>query len=93
MEVKANQTIELEPIVYEGDLIIAGAKNSISGTTLDNNRYTVIAGNLEIRGANNTVSNLTVLGDVTLRGNKNELHNVDYQGEVFLEGGPQNNIF
>ena len=57
------------------------------------NAKTVIAGNLEVRGANNHISNLTVLGDVILGGNKNELANVDYQGELTQTGGPENNIF
>ena len=93
MEVKANQSVALEPIVFVGDLIVAGAKNTIIGSTLDADRYTVIAGNLEIRGTNNTVSNLTVLGDVILRGNKNTLTNVDYQSEVIQAGGSENNVF
>ena len=92
-QVQANQTVELEPIVYNGDLIVAGSKNTVSGQILDADRYTVIAGNLEVRGANNHISNITVLGDVILRGNKNELANVDYQGNLTQTGGPQNNVF
>ncbi|MDA7667534.1 hypothetical protein N8611_00870 [bacterium] len=92
-QVQANQNVELEPIVYNGDLIVAGSKNTVTGQILDADRYTVIAGNLEVRGANNHISNLTVLGDVILRGNKNELANVDYQGELTQTGGPENNIF
>ena len=92
-QVQANQNVELEPIVYNGDLIVAGSKNTVTGQILDADRYTVIAGNLEVRGANNHISNITVLGDVTLRGNNNELANVDYQGELIQTGGPQNNIF
>ena len=92
-QVQSNQSVELEPIVYNGDLIVAGSKNTVTGQLLDADRYTVIAGNLEVRGANNHISNLTVLGDVILRGNKNELTDVDYQGELTQTGGPQNNLF
>jgi hypothetical protein len=41
-EVKANQNVELEPIVYNGDLIVAGSKNTVTGQILDADRYTVI---------------------------------------------------
>jgi len=89
-QMNQGESAVLEPIVYEGDLVIAGSKNQVSGQTVDAEKYTVIAGNLDIRGNSNLVSDLTVLGDVILRGNGNELSNVDYQGEVIIKGKGDN---
>lgn len=89
-EVGHGETVALEPIVYNGDLIIAGSGNEVSGTTLSENHFTVIAGNLDIRGSNNVASNMTVLGKVVLRGNGNRLESVDYQGGVEEKGNGNN---
>jgi len=84
------ESITLAPIVHEGDLVVKGNSNAVSGETINADKYTVIAGNLDIRGNKNLISNLTVLGDVILRGNANELSNVDYQGEVIQKGNANN---
>jgi hypothetical protein len=84
------ESVTLAPIVYEGDLVVKGNSNHVSGETINADKYTVIAGNLDIRGNKNIISNLTVLGDVILRGNTNELSNVDYQGQVIQKGNANN---
>ena len=72
--------------------MIAGQGNQITGQSLSADQYTVVAGNVDVRGNGNTLGNLTVLGDITFRGNNNTLENVDYQGEV-VEKGNGNNTF
>ncbi len=91
-QVGQGESVQLEPIVYEGDLVIAGQGNQITGQSLSADQYTVVAGNVDVRGNGNTLGNLTVLGDITFRGNNNTLENVDYQGEV-VEKGNGNNTF
>tara|TARA_B100001939_G_C16709210_1_gene516262 strand:- start:154 stop:702 length:549 start_codon:yes stop_codon:yes gene_type:complete len=91
-QVGQGESVQLEPIVYEGDLVIAGQGNQITGQSLSADQYTVVAGNVDVRGNGNTLGSLTVLGDITFRGNNNTLENVDYQGEV-VEKGNGNNTF
>jgi len=91
-QVGQGESVQLQPIVYEGDLVIAGQGNQVTGQSLSADQYTVVAGNVEIRGNGNTLGNLTVLGNITFRGNNNTLENVDYQGDV-IETGKGPNIF
>jgi hypothetical protein len=72
--------------------VIAGQGNQVTGQSLSADQYTVVAGNVDIRGNGNTLGNLTVLGNITFRGNNNTLENVDYQGDV-IETGKGPNIF
>ena len=74
---------ELLPIVYEGDLLVRGSRNDVTGSE---DGTTVITGNLVITGNNNEVRNLTVLGRVIIRGNRNTLNNVEHEGDVENSG-------
>ena len=71
-------------------MVVRGGNNTVTGQIVDEKIYTIIAGNLDIRGSGNKVSNLTVLGKVILRGNNNVLESVDYQGGVETTGNPNN---
>jgi hypothetical protein len=67
-------TSELLPIVYEGDLIVRGNNNEVSGA---DEGETIITGDLIILGNNNRVSDLTVLGRVIIRGKRNSTENIE----------------
>ena len=82
-ETGSSGNTELLPIVYEGDLVVRGNNNEVSGA---DDGGTVITGNLIVLGSKNTVSDLSVLGDVILRGNRNTLENVEYEGDVQEKG-------
>ena len=88
----SQEDVALLPVVYNGDLVVRGNANKVTGTTVDASVFTVVAGNVDIRGNGNTVSNLTVLGKVILKGNNNILESVDYPGGVETSGN-QNNEF
>lgn len=74
---------ELLPIVYEGDLVVRGNNNDVSGAE---DGGTIITGNLIISGNRNSVENLTVLGQVIIRGNRNSIEDVEHEGEVVHSG-------
>ena len=82
-EVGDDEEVELLPIVYDGDLVIKGDNNEISGSAPGE---TVIAGNLIIKGSDNVISDLTVLGDVIFQGDDNSLDDVDHEGDVSDSG-------
>jgi len=83
--VGAGQLVTLEPIVYEGNLVVTGAMNEINGVVLDEKRFTVIAGNLEIRGNSNIVRDISVLGEVIIRGKNNVFESVDFENDQVEE--------
>ena len=89
-ELGSGEQTTLLPVVYNGDLVVRGGNNTVTGQIVDEKIYTIIAGNLDIRGNGNKVSSLTVLGKVILRGNNNVLESVDYQGGVDTSGNPNN---
>jgi hypothetical protein len=89
-ELGSGEETTLLPVVYNGDLVVRGGNNTVTGQIVDEKIYTIIAGNLDIRGSGNKVSNLTVLGKVILRGNNNVLESVDYQGGVETTGNGNN---
>lgn len=74
---------ELLPIVYEGNLVVRGNNNEVSGTE---DGGTIITGDLVITGNRNSVRNLTVLGRVIVRGHRNAIENVEHEGEVINSG-------
>lgn len=76
------ETIELSPLLYEGDLVVNGNANTISGKVEEGTLGTVIAGDLVLRGNGNKVSNLRVLGKLVLQGRDNQLENIEYETEV-----------
>jgi hypothetical protein len=84
-QVGSGETVELLPLLYEGDLSVNGHANVISGKVVNGQLGTVIAGDLILKGNGNQVSNLKVLGQVVFKGHDNELDNVEYEEETETE--------
>jgi hypothetical protein len=86
LQLESNQTENLDPWVYEGDLEIKGNGNVVKGSIDEKGFGTVVAGDLIIRGNTNEISGLTVMGNIIIRGNGNVLNEVDYEGDIVETG-------
>jgi len=81
-----HETIELAKGKYEGDLVVTGNHNTVTGAGYGK---TIIKGKLLMNGNHNTVSSLTVESGGTVEGNHNDATKVEFHGDV-TTGGNKN---
>jgi hypothetical protein len=82
-----HETVELAEGKYEGDLVVGGNHNTVTGAGYGK---TVIKGKLLMSGNHNTVSGVTIDGGGTIEGNHNDATKAQFHGDV-TTAGPKNN--
>lgn len=84
LRVGNNQTLRLEPALYEGTLSINANNATLVGTGIGR---TVIRGRITINGNSNEIRGVTIIGTVTINGNNNNLSRCDLSdASVFANG-------
>lgn len=78
-----HETIELGEGKFEGDLVVGGNHNTVTGAGFGK---TVIEGRLFMTGNHNTVSGLTIEGGGTIEGNHNDATKAQFHGDVTTSG-------
>jgi hypothetical protein len=78
-----NQRIHLQPGTYQGDIVIHGNDNHVTGAGVG---VTILAGRLVVTGNDNKVTNLTVQGPSQVLGNDNWVVGVQFHQGVDIRG-------
>lgn len=81
-----HESVELAEGTYEGDLIVGGNHNTVTGAGYGK---TIIKGKLLMSGNHNTVSSVTIEGGGTIEGNHNDATKAQFHGDV-TTGGNKN---
>jgi hypothetical protein len=78
-----HETVELAEGKYEGDLLVGGNHNTVTGAGFGK---TIIKGKLLMNGNHNTVSSVTIEGGGTVEGNHNDATKAELHGDVTTSG-------
>ena len=87
LRVGNNETIRLEPGVYEGTLSINANNATLIGTGIGR---TMIQGRITINGNTNEIRGVTIIGSVTINGNSNDLSRCDLSDATVAANGNNN---
>ena len=79
-----NETVELGPGTYKGDLVIDANNSELVGAGVGT---TILRGNITIDGNSNRIVGVTIVGTVMITGNTNDLTESDVsQAQISAEG-------
>lgn len=78
-----HRAVELAEGKYEGDLVIGGNHNVVTGAGYGK---TIVKGRLLMSGNHNTVSGVTIDGNGIIEGNHNDATKAQFHGDVTTSG-------